>query len=79
MKDFFTLEKMILMNLKIGESHFRRPLILSQTKKSVLKLFLLSLEIAFHIVLPLPEVIEWIKRISSYYQANLQTIIIRFF
>jgi hypothetical protein len=78
-KDFFTLEKMILMNLKIGESHFGRPPILSQTEKSVLKLFLLSLETAFHTVLPLPEVIEWIKRISSYYQANPQTIIVRFF
>jgi hypothetical protein len=68
MKDFFTLEKIILMNLKISEFHFGRPPILFQIKKSVLKLFLLSLEIAFHTILPLPKVIKWIKRISLYYQ-----------
>jgi hypothetical protein len=36
----------------------------------VLKLFLLSLETALNTVMPISEVIEWIKRLSSNYQSN---------
>ena len=58
------------MFLKKGEAQIGRPPILSETEKCELKIFLLSLETALHTVMPISEVVEWIKRISSYYRSD---------
>jgi hypothetical protein len=56
--------------LENGKSQIGRPPILTDEEKLVLKLFLLSLETALNTVMPISEVIEWIKRLSSNYQSN---------
>ena len=56
--------------LKRGAGRSGRPFILTDHETKILKLFLLSLETAMDIQLPIVEVIEWIKKISSHYKAN---------